>query len=355
MEGAQHCLHRHGTVTESADTIVAPVEDEEEVNSAFAEEYGEKEQTDHELDTLLSSIESRFKVEKAVLKKQLPELDALFIPVAKVSPPDHGNIKHWIKREVRETRSYSLEVVGPDILSLLWKEQAEKWLGISTAFINDIIVLVHRFIHGLLGEVCPDKRTRNSILLLIKDDLLAKYQDAIKMVAFLFTVEQNGTLLTENHYFGETLRKVREQRSREATIYELKKLSVRGNVLDKNDKHMNEENLIRESDLSKLSPERTNKSNLEHAVDDLHDILYCYYKTARKRFVDAVLMQAMDWYLLKGSPSPLHLFTSSYVADLTPEQLEKVAGEDIASKNRRGELKKEIHALEAAKDVISGF
>lgn len=351
------------TVKESADTMVPSLEDaapdpvdEDEASSAFAEEYGEKKQAHDQLDKLPCFTESHFtKVKTVVVKKQFPELDALFIPVAKVFPPDHKDIKHWIEKKVRETRSYSLEVIGLDIISLLWKEQSEKWFGISSAFINDIIVLVHRFIHGLLGEVCPDERTRNAILLLIKDDLLAKYRTAIETVAFLFKVEQSGTLLTENHYFSETLHKVRDQRIRDTTIYELKKLSVRGNVLNKNDKHMKEENLIRESDLSKLSFKHTNKSNLEHAVDDIHDILYCYYKTARKRFVDGVLMQAMDWFLLKGSPSPLHLFTSSYVSDFTPEQLEKVAGEDTATKSRRLELKKEIHALEAAEDVIRGF
>jgi hypothetical protein len=39
-------------------------------------------------------------------------------------------------------------------------------------------------------------------------------------------------------------------------------------------------------------------SNIEHAVQDLHDILRSYYKVARKRFVDNICMQAAGYLLI---------------------------------------------------------
>lgn len=36
----------------------------------------------------------------------------------------------------------------------------------------------------------------------------------------------------------------------------------------------------------------------DHTVQDIHGILESYYKVARKRFVDNVCMQAVDYYLV---------------------------------------------------------
>jgi hypothetical protein len=41
-------------------------------------------------------------------------------------------------------------------------------------------------------------------------------------------------------------------------------------------------------------------SNTEHIIQDIHDILYSYYKVARKRFADNVVNQAIDHFLLTG-------------------------------------------------------
>ena len=93
-------------------------------------------------------------------------------------------------------------------------------------------------------------------------------------------------------------------------------------------------------------------TNLEHTVCDIHDILKSYYKVARKRFVDNVMMQAADYHLVTGPDSPIKVFTPAFVSDLTAEQLEQIAGEHTATKRRRAELKREIESLEKGKKMI---
>jgi hypothetical protein len=39
-------------------------------------------------------------------------------------------------------------------------------------------------------------------------------------------------------------------------------------------------------------------SNTKHVVQDIHDILFSYYKVARKRFVDNMCMHAVDHFLI---------------------------------------------------------
>ena len=92
-------------------------------------------------------------------------------------------------------------------------------------------------------------------------------------------------------------------------------------------------------------------SNLKHTVDDLHDILRSYYKVARKRFVDIVCMQAVDFFLITGHDAPIKVFSPQYVSELTNEQLESIAGEDLVSKRKREDLKRKIENLEAGKKI----
>jgi hypothetical protein len=57
--------------------------------------------------------------------------------------------------------------------------------------------------------------------------------------------------------------------------------------------------------------------------------------------------------LLNGKNSPLRIFSPLFIASLTPEQLEEIAGEDISSKERRENLKREMDSLEEGKRLLS--
>lgn len=94
-------------------------------------------------------------------------------------------------------------------------------------------------------------------------------------------------------------------------------------------------------------------SNVEHIVQEIHDILKSYYKVARKRFTDNLCMQASDYHLVTGPRSPLKVFSPSFVSGLTDGQLAEIAGEDAALRRKRATLMKEISGLEAGKSVLS--
>lgn len=93
-------------------------------------------------------------------------------------------------------------------------------------------------------------------------------------------------------------------------------------------------------------------SNFEHTVQDIHDILESYYKVARKRFVDNVCMQAVDYYLLTGPEAPMKLLSPTWVNSLSNATLEEIAGEEKASKRKRRQLEKKIQDLEAGKKAL---
>lgn len=93
-------------------------------------------------------------------------------------------------------------------------------------------------------------------------------------------------------------------------------------------------------------------SNADHTIRDLHDILKSYYKVARKRFVDVVCMQAVDHYLVTGPAAPVKLFSPSFVSGLTEDQLDRIAGEDVSTRRKREELRREIENLTNGKKIL---
>lgn len=93
-------------------------------------------------------------------------------------------------------------------------------------------------------------------------------------------------------------------------------------------------------------------NNEESNVQRLHDILVSYYKVARKRFVDNVCMQAADYHLVRGPDTAVKIFSPSFVSDLTPEQLERIAGEDALTKRKRADLSRKVENLKRAKNLL---
>lgn len=97
----------------------------------------------------------------------------------------------------------------------------------------------------------------------------------------------------------------------------------------------------------------TTASNADHTIRDLHDILKSYYKVARKRFVDVVTMQVVDHFLVTGPAAPVKLFSPEFVSGLNEDQLARIAGEDVSTRKKREELKREIENLTNGKKILN--
>jgi hypothetical protein len=93
-------------------------------------------------------------------------------------------------------------------------------------------------------------------------------------------------------------------------------------------------------------------NNLQQTVQDIHDILKSYYKVARKRFIDNMCMQAADFCLVTGPEAPMKLFSPSWVYNLSPEQLENMAGEEASVRRKRKQLKKQVKDLETGRKIL---
>jgi hypothetical protein len=88
-------------------------------------------------------------------------------------------------------------------------------------------------------------------------------------------------------------------------------------------------------------------SNDDHTIQDLHDTLKPYYKVARKRFVDAVCLQAVDHFLVSGEASLLWIISPNFIGNMSDSELNQIAGDEDETFKRRNMLETELTSLRA--------
>lgn len=63
-------------------------------------------------------------------------------------------------------------------------------------------------------------------------------------------------------------------------------------------------------------------------------------------------MQAADFYLVTGPEAPMKLFSPSWIYNLSPEELEHIAGEEASVRLRRRQLKNQVRNLETGRKIL---
>ncbi|KAH0431412.1 hypothetical protein CcaCcLH18_07146 [Colletotrichum camelliae] len=258
--------------------------------------------------------------------------------------PRKDSLLVQIEIAFRRTRGPELGTFGGSVLGEVFREQARSWAPLVLQHTSQAIVLVHMFITRLLTLKFPDVTFRTNIFnRLLKDKLRAAYQRAINHVEFLIDVELNGQPYTLNHYFNSNLQAAQASRLKQT----LQK--VIGSKESSLDDTQESGWWVTEEMLSKLTQDR---SNAEQVRVDIHDILFSYYKVARKRFMDVICQQVVFHFLLDAKDGPLQIFCPDLIMGLEDTQLRLIAGEDSSTREARENLTQNIEVLRTAAEEL---
>jgi dynamin family protein len=273
-----------------------------------------------------------------------PFLEDIVNKDSQFGSPEAG-IMNWIECLYVRSRGVELgSTVGGSMLSSAFKEQSGKWSRITEVYVSNVILVIHRFMVIALKRLCSDVRAHEEIWSSIFDEVHNRYKAAMDQAMFLVSIERNKRPYTLNGYFNENLQRLRVEKLEGKARKEVKFLC------DDPKKPYESPNLVVDLDVVKRA--KANKSSVEYAKEEIHDILSSYYDVARKRFVDNVYHQAVDHCLLTGPMSPLAVFSQEWVITLEAEQLEAIAGELPVTKGKRAALEKKIHDLETALGIL---
>ena len=245
---------------------------------------------------------------------------------------------------------------GSDLIPTSFRLQAEKWHDATLAHVSNTLLVVHHFIRTLVEEACPDKPVREELWSFLLDELTECYRRSMDHARFLLHVELDGKAVTCNPEFGRSLQEARQRRLREtyadlaAPLPSTKSVDVPGNGVPGGGggTYLKLDDLLANPNID------DGAGDVEAICGRIHDVMRSYYEVARSRFVDNICTQAVDHFLLSGKSSPLHVFGPERVLTMTDEQLDMIAGEDTASRNRRNELNRRIELLEEAKKIFRG-
>ncbi|KAM0248561.1 hypothetical protein ACHAQJ_009410 [Trichoderma viride] len=256
--------------------------------------------------------------------------------------PETDNMLRHIQEQYLKSRGYEIGTFSSEMLPCTFKEQGRKWKFITLAHASNAILIVHHFIRRVLEDCCPDDAVREELwaFLLYGDDgqdghdgLLKRYTRAMDHVDFLLSVEFQVRTITYDPRFEAMLKKLKLDADTPAPRYitvpagEARKYSV-------------------------PAPRKKAKSSLEETRQSIHDAMKSYYDIARSRFVDVVCQQVIDHYLLHAKNGPLEVLSDNVALHMSAEQLDLIAGEDQAVKERRDRLAKEVDSLNQALKIL---
>ncbi|KAK8036677.1 interferon-induced GTP-binding protein Mx1 [Apiospora rasikravindrae] len=264
-------------------------------------------------------------------------------------PTTSGSIHDYIELVYNLSRGRDMGNFGESLISTLFREQSRNWEPLTLCYVSRVLLIIHHFAKQILDFICPDPHVRNELWdNHILEALQKSYDRAMEHARFLLKVEREGIPYTLNHYFNENLQKA--QNTRLAKMVS----SVGEKVMHSPNDISGSENGVFIS-LESFRNLSLAKSNSAQIVERIHDVLASYYKVARKRFVDVVCQQVVEYFLLSDDENcPLQVFTSKFVRRLNVQQLDDIAGEDASVRDLRAKLDRDIGDFEGALDILKG-
>ncbi|KAL7946063.1 P-loop containing nucleoside triphosphate hydrolase protein [Trichoderma barbatum] len=246
------------------------------------------------------------------------------------------DIMPWIRGSYKDARGAELPgTVNPTLLINLFRQQTVQWEQIAGDYLEKIFQLITEYSQLESRRTEKDETIRTSLESIILSRIDSTKASAWGQLMDLLNDERGGILQTVNHYFAETLEKIRQER----VIARLQALGLQ----DGHDYTI---------DLGKLTS-GIHLSNEDQAVIDIHDVLKAYYKVAIKRFGDYVVVSVVE--RLMGDQGAVKLFSSEYVGGLSDLQLAEMAAESYTTSTARVELEhrceRYCEALRVAKSV----
>ncbi|KAI5784408.1 dynamin [Pyronema domesticum] len=259
-------------------------------------------------------------------------------------------IHDWILDVYSRSRGLELDGMIPaGVFQTLFRKQSEGWEAIAKDHVIMVNQSVNEFIRTLLQEKCADESLYSSIAGYLGPRFSKTLDNAMEELSKILQCERGDCMLTYDDTFLLKLDEIRKTRLMEEAK------SQKGDVLA--NANCGEEEQKEAFSLQKFlsAIEACTKSRSEQSVIETFEYLRSYYIGARTRFIDCVAMQVIERHFLSAGGS-VQMFSPALVGKMTPEELRRIAGEDMGVISKRGMLAEKLGRLENARAIAnSGY
>ncbi|KAL4801651.1 hypothetical protein BDV18DRAFT_164702 [Aspergillus unguis] len=294
----------------------------------------------------LSEVVAEEITEYGAYRRLCSSHDGAFAPEGQLLVTRDEYISH-IKSLLKKTRGRELSgTFNLMIVRDLFLEQCSPWEGLTTRHTTTVWEAAREFLRLAVGYVA-DEATAKALLEEIIVPALEDLRQTLQQKELLLP-HQRGHPITYNHYFTETLQKIRAQR---------REHGLRGIL----------EDFFNMDDLegpyysgSNIYPNQLLKNLLESSERDMDcfsssealDCLLSYYKVALKRFVDDIANEVIEAKLVSALPVILSPVT---VFNMPAEKVTRIAGESEENQALREQLNKKLQILRAGYETCKRF
>lgn len=251
---------------------------------------------------------------------------------------------------IKRTRGRELPgTFNPMIISDLFMEQSQPWEKITQRHIAAVVSAVKSFLKHLVRHVADASTSSALYHTLIAPALEEMVKNLKKKTSELLAEHQHGHPITYNHYFTETIQKVRQDRNREEFTRIIQDFfgidSLEGNQSQRY--HQSSYRPLLDSLMAQNEPDMN-----RHACSEALDCMQAYYKVALKRFVDDMAVEAVETTILsklEGILSPVK------VSMLENDVVKSIAGESEESGEKRRQLTSQLQILRSGSETCRRF
>jgi GTPase SAR1 family protein len=266
-------------------------------------------------------------------------------------------------------RNRGKELVGnfnPLLIGELFWEQSEKWEKMAKTHIEEVALVVRRFLQTLLHDKCPEDVERRVWALKIQGALKDREKAAFHELALLMEDHRNYPI-NYNHYYTDTITKQREERQKAALAKSLAGATTTQTTYPTG--ITSHSATTTKVDVEKVieSYSKTIDPNMDNfSCEEALDCLIAIYKVrnfpspsseaytdfpqvSQKNFVANVTMQVIERHIVRGLDK---IFSPIFVNGLSLEQAEALASEPHGSKRKREHLEDQIKKLEDGQEIF---
>lgn len=252
--------------------------------------------------------------------------------------------------EIREllniTRGRELPgMFNPLIVGDLFLEQSRPWERLARQHLKNVWQAARSFLDLLVSHLA-DEPTSEALLGQVIDPLMdEKLKSMNRKLDEILRPYQTGHPITYNHYFTETIQKVRGKRHEAEIASKLR--SFLGHKDSTTVESVSVKNARIPSLLSALTS-RTEADMDRYACSEILDCMEAYYKVAMKSVIDNVAVHAIECCLMAGLSD---LLSPSYVLQMDKELVCGIAAESHQNRDLREQIHQQLVVLQAGLDI----
>ncbi|KAK6516066.1 hypothetical protein TWF506_005979 [Arthrobotrys conoides] len=257
-----------------------------------------------------------------------------FIP----TPREDHEILQWIEQTEASSRGYELpSLTSAYIHSRLFKDITTNWESIAEYYFQQLRAIVIRFHNTIMEKTCLDEQVRQRLSSRHARSIGEIMETAAAELKAMIEAERTSILLTENPDFLQTVLSFRDGRL----------ISTLESVPE--DERPSNKTLPPPTEIRNqvLRNVRTSiNTNLPNSkIITIHDDLRAFYRIARRRIVDGIIVQVFERKVLREI---LELYDSKWVIGISDEDLNGLAGEPQTTTQERLDLTQDLQTFKEA-------